>query len=167
MRVPVPIRSTPNLIALAVTALAAVAITVWSSVPMSGTWEYPLAGGGRPSLRHPVSFDGFSGPEPWGRWTTDDRATMTFGRVFPRRFLVVLRGHASAPNVGAPVRVCAGPVCETARFDGVPTEVRLRFSGGDGRTLTFHIPHPTAPGPGDTRRLGIGLTAVRIEELGR
>lgn len=132
---------------------------------MTGSWEYPAAKSGRASLRHPVIFSGFAGPEAWGRWTTGEKATLTFGNRLPDRFVAVVRAHAFGPNVGAPVRICAGATCATATFGETDTEARLSLRGHGSRKLTFHVPHPTVPGNGDPRALGIGLAAVRIEEV--
>lgn len=131
---------------------------------MIGSWEYPAASG-RSSLRHPVIFSGFSGPEAWGRWTTGEKATLTFGNALPEHFTAVVRAHAFGPNVGAPVRICAGASCGTATFGEADTEARVLLRGGGSRRLTFHVPHPTVPGNGDPRALGIGLAVVRIEEV--
>lgn len=131
---------------------------------MTGSWDYPATGGSRPSVRQPVVFDGFGGPEPWGRWTTSPTATLIFGRPLPARFTAVVRGHAFGPNVGAPVRICVGRSCATATFGEAAAEVRVSLRGHGSRRLTFHVPHPTAPGGGDSRSLGIGLGGVRIEE---
>jgi hypothetical protein len=160
----VSLRSVPNRIAVGITLAAALIVLLWSMRPMTGSWEYRASAGGT-SLRHPVTFEGFAEPEPWGRWTTGEKATLTFGRALPARFVAVVRAHAFGPNVGAPVRVCAGASCNTAAFEQSDTEVRLAFRAhGGSRRLTFHIPHPTAPGNDDAQTFGVGLVAVRIEE---
>jgi phosphoglycerol transferase len=148
-----------------VTVAAVAVVAVWAARPVSGPWEYRASVGGRASLRHPVTYEGFASPEPWGRWTTGEEATLTFGRALPTRFEAVLRAHAFGANAGAPIRVCAGGGCQSATFAQADTDVRLTFHvRPNSHRVTLHIPHPSAPGNGDNRRFGVGLVSVRIED---
>ena len=62
-----------------------------------------------------TSTDGFSVPEPWGRWTDGPVATLRFDLPLPSDFRVVLKvKQAVGQNLGTPVRVSVG--AETREF---------------------------------------------------
>lgn len=156
-----------NVIAAAVTFIAAAAVAVWSLLPVHRALDYRLGtavAGASLSPRHvPVGFEGFSGAEPWGRWTDEPQAAIVFGRPLPQRFALSLTGHAFGPNVGAPVEVCAADACRPVVFGGVDGTVTTTFvTHHAARRVVLHVPHPTTPNPMDHRLLGIGLVDVHV-----
>jgi hypothetical protein len=159
-----------NAAAWAITLVAAVVVAAWATSPVHRTLQYRLgtAGRGRAELSPnyvPVALSGFAPPEPWGRWTDGPTATVTVGRPLMRAFTLSMTGHAFGPNADAPVRVCAGGECETVEFTGDEAAVEATFhTRRRARRIVIHIPHPTAPGAGDHRLLGIALASIRIEE---
>lgn len=164
--------ATPHTVtAAAVTALAVLVVAAWANVPVRSL-DYHAGASGRPRTLSaptavPILYDGFAAAEPWGRWSDGDTAAVRFGRPLPRDFELTMTARAFGANAGAPVRVCAGSVCEQVRLEERDTTVSAAFSDvGRVRRLVFHIPHPTAPGGADERRLGIGLVSLHIEEAG-
>ena len=47
-----------------------------------------------------VAVDGFSTPEPWGRWTDRERATVSFPQPLPESFHIDIELQGFGPNVG-------------------------------------------------------------------
>lgn len=167
----VPRPRTPNQAAAVVTALAVVAVAAWSARPLDGALHHRLGEGGQERLllapmQSPVLYEGFGAAEPWGRWTIGETASITFGRPLSSRVAVTVHGHAFGPNVGQPVRLCLGKECQSAVFTGETTAVRVLFEHNSthARRVVIHVPHPTAPGTADTRRLGLGVASIEAFE---
>ena len=165
--------SLPNRVAAGTTLVAVLTVALWASRPVDGAMEFGLGSSGRSRaqlspLHVPVRFEGFYGSEPWGRWTEGDTAHIRFGRPVPADFRLVVRGRAFGPNVDAPVRVCVEDECQLVRLAAQDRRVQLEFRGhGGARRVTFHIPHPSSPGNGDDRQLGIGIVSLRVEDAAR
>lgn len=114
-----------------------------------------------------VSDEGLSFAESWGVWSQADTVTFGFSEPFPAKFSVALTGYAFGRNAGREFVVQAGT--EERRFTlGTQEETRvLQFSNTSGaRSLRIRVPAAVSPKEmgmsSDARRLGIGITAMRI-----
>jgi hypothetical protein len=137
---------------------------------------FKAGGSGTPYLR-----DGWSGPEGGGVWSRDLRATVEIPISPAQRTLdhaaLQVAAFAFLPTV-SPFRTVTvsvpGGVSETFKF-GLTTAIRHDFllplpaeaMKGDTLRVTFDIPDAKSPrelglGDADTRKLGVGLEAVRI-----
>lgn len=111
--------------------------------------------------------EGLSFPEPWGVWSDGDTVKFGFSAPFPAKFELRLRAHAFGGNAGKEFVVQVGN--EERRFTlGAQNELKvLELSNPEGaKTLVFRIPAPVSPKElgmsDDARRLGIGITEMRI-----
>ena len=136
---------------------------------------FKAGGTGAPYLR-----EGWSGPEAAGVWSDDYRATVeipispaqrTMGRA---SLQVAAFGFLPPESPFRTVTVSAGGVSETYKL-GLTTSLRHDFLlnlppealKGDKLVVTFDIPDAKTPkelglSKDDTRRLGVGLEAMRI-----
>jgi glycosyltransferase involved in cell wall biosynthesis len=113
---------------------------------------------------------GLSDPEPWGRWTDDDRVVIAFEAPLPSpcRLRIKIR-QVFGPNVGQMMGIRVG----TADFMHVLTAGRQTVSvivngekGPRADQLEIVVPAPTSPRAlgwsDDSRRLGVALWSVEI-----
>lgn len=114
-----------------------------------------------------VADRGFATAEPWGVWSKEDTASFTFSEPFPQKFTLQLRGYAFGRNVGREFTVQIGD--EERRFTLSTENDVHEFDFTNTRqvkSLTIHVPAAVSPkemGIGnDARRLGIGITEMRI-----
>lgn len=117
-----------------------------------------------------VDVAGIASHESWGRWTNGPVAVIRFDRPLPPKFTLSVTGAAFGPNLGQPVQFISGGVTQTAMFTnelgkGQPQERRMSFAlAQPSDRIEIRVPHPTAPGAGDTRQLGIALLRLQIFE---
>ncbi len=132
-------------------------------IPMSE----PIQFADREFPRYVARVEGFSGREPWGRWTDGPVARIRFVQPLPPRFTLALDiARVYGPNRDQPVGVRIGDEERTFTAGG-PATVEFAF---DLRhpvdTIEFAIPQPASPysrgESGDRRALGIGLGALHI-----
>jgi phosphoglycerol transferase len=117
-----------------------------------------------------VELHGFSGAEPWGRWTDGPEARVSLARRLPECVEVALLAKAFGPNVGQEVTLAAGASVGRVRLSGDLEERRLALCGAQGTSeLRIGIPQPTSPrslGQGDDpRRLGVGVRRIVLRAL--
>ncbi|QJR16504.1 DUF7024 domain-containing protein [Usitatibacter palustris] len=115
---------------------------------------------------------GVSGAESWGRWTDANlapAASFRFDRALPKSFTLELKATGLGPNAYQPVKIRAGSVERTLTL-GNPAKAsyRVEFSGVDVDTIEIVPPAPIRPGEvspqnPDTRKLGLGLTSLKIQ----
>lgn len=138
--------------------------------------QFKAGGSGTPYLR-----EGWSGPEGGGVWSQDPRATVEIPISPAQRTLdhaaLEVAAFAFLPTV-SPFRTVTvsvpGGASETFKF-GLTTAIRHDFllplpaeaMKSDTLRVTFDIPDAKSPrelglGDADTRKLGVGLEAVRI-----
>jgi hypothetical protein len=115
-----------------------------------------------------AKVEGMSGYEPWGRWSQANLVTIKFKQPLPSKFVLVIVGGAYGPNIGKPIKVKAGTVMKEIVFTSDPFKQpnthRIDFQlDAPVDTIEFSVPQPTQPPSGDLRKLGIGLTALKIE----
>lgn len=123
------------------------------------------------------SVIGMSTIETWGRWTdsneSDAPATTTFffKKPLPKKFTLQIEAQAFGPNIDQPIIVKIGS--EKATFSLKNSKlnlVTLNLSNpDDSSTIDIIIPKPTSPKQlnvksDDTRKLGIGLSTLKIIE---
>lgn len=116
----------------------------------------------------PRCLTGFGGPEPFGRWTTAERATVSLPARLPETFDVTLVCQTFGPNVGRDLTITAGDCVRTVRLtDPHEQSYTVSFEGvGNASHLELLVPAPTSPralGVGDDdRRLGIALGMISV-----
>jgi len=126
------------------------------------------------------SIVGFSGEEPWGRWTDATKspsAKIKFRVSLPRSFTLVLNAQAFGPNANVPVTIritTSDPLAKS-----VEQEIFLKTTTSDHRldfsiraipnadTIEIIPPHPTAPhtlnsASDDFRLVGVGVSSIKI-----
>jgi phosphoglycerol transferase len=148
-----------------------------AATPMGSSYEATLAEGidftkpGYP--RFVKEVQGMSGEEPWGRWTDANlapTARFRFDKPLPKAFTLELRATGLGPNAYQPVKIRAGSVEREVTLGNPAKEsYRVAFAGVEGDTLEIVPPAPilpreVTPQSTDTRRLGVGLTTLRIVE---
>lgn len=132
-------------------------------IPMSE----PIQLADRDFPRYVARVEGFSGREPWGRWTDGPVARIRFAQPLPPRFTLALDiARVYGPNRDQPVGVRIGDEERTFTADG-PATVEFAFDlRRPADTIEFAIPQPASPysrgESGDRRALGIGLGALHI-----
>ncbi len=148
---------------------------------MKPIYEASLAEGidfkrpGYPEFLKAVS--GMSTRETWGRWTDSNESdvpsttTFVFKKPLPRKFAIELEAQAFGPNIDQPVLVKIGSEKETFTLkDAQLKVVTLHFTNpNDSNAIDIFIPQPTSPKQlnvksDDTRKLGIGITSLKIIE---
>lgn len=141
--------------------------------PLAPRYEATLAEGidfkkpGYPSFLAEVS--GMSTMyEPWGRWSEGGRVAFKFKQPLPTNFTLVVHGGAFGPNTGQPIKVKAGTVVKEIIFSSdpfqAPSSHRLNFQlDAPVSLIEITVPQPSQPSNGDTRKLGIGIIALKVE----
>lgn len=115
------------------------------------------------------SIRGLSFAEAWGRWSDGDRIVIRFSSPLPSSFSLSLSGVAFGPNVGEPINVAVGSMAVDFFFTADAVERIVKFENPhNSDEISIKIPKPTAPRDlglsDDSRRLGIGLSTIRIIE---
>jgi SAM-dependent methyltransferase len=131
----------------------------------------------------PVGISGFCDAEPWGRWTNGDVARIDFAQPLPKQFVLELQvDHVYADNSAKPTRiVIADAVIADAVIADAVVECLFNRSGqtyeipvttnGQATAIEIHLPAAQSPAErdgnvnGDRRKLGIGISAIRVREL--
>jgi len=118
----------------------------------------------------PTLLTGFAAPEPFGRWTTGQLATVDLPEPLPSSFRLTITCQAFGPNVGRDLVVQAGGCDSAVRLvDHAARSYVAAFAGvaPGTRRITFRVPAPASPrecGVGeDDRRLGIALADLRVD----
>ena len=115
-----------------------------------------------------IAVDGFSSPEPWGRWTDRERATVSFPQPLPESFHIDIELQGFGPNVGRHLVVEYAGVQQTLVIPDVRSTFTLAFSNiqRTGQDISLVIPEPTSPRAlgigGDERTLGVGLITMVV-----
>jgi phosphoglycerol transferase len=118
------------------------------------------------------SVKGFSGVEPWGRWSDRNLShsvRIDFSSPLPQKFTLVLAAHAYASNAGKPIKVLIGSHEYEVTLASMTSEVRLKvdLQGDSVDAISFFPPTPVSPNKlgagGDVRKLGIGFVSLRIQ----
>jgi len=133
-----------------------------------------------PPFEAPIAFDqqtlpafvaaisGFSGWEPWGRWTDGPLAKVSLMRPLPRAFtLRIETAMAMLQSSQTDIRVRIGTVERTFRVGTAPTTVEIPFTlDGDANAIELQIPNPVSPfelgTSADRRKLGIGMRSITV-----
>ena len=123
------------------------------------------------------SVSGMSTTETWGRWTDSNESdapsttTFVFKNPLPRKFAIQLETQAFGPNIDQPILIKIGNEKETFVLkDSQLSVVTLHFTNpNDSNAIDIVIPKPTSPKQlnvksDDTRKLGIGITTLKIIE---
>jgi hypothetical protein len=114
-----------------------------------------------------VGEQGLSFAEPWGVWSDGDVVRLEFSTAFPSRFQLRLGAHAFGHNAGKEFVVQVGEA-EQRFVPAAQNEERVfEFTNAGGaKTLVLRVPAAVSPKElgmsGDPRRLGIGITELRI-----
>lgn len=113
---------------------------------------------------------GVSGREDWGRWTDGPTATFKFKDPLPKKFTLLVEAGTIGDNLGKPIKFRVGSVEKEAVFKvdiGNPRIATLHFNSEEpGNTLIIIIPSPSKS-PTDDRKLGLGLTTMKIDTSGK
>ena len=125
--------------------------------------------GVEPDPRIVEGVDGLSRVEPWGRWSDAKRVIIRFAQPLPRQAGVVLTGRAYDVNANLPFRMLVGGQVREFKLGWLNSEIALRFdTDGTARSIEIEVPQPVSPEergyPGDSRKLGIGLTEIAITD---
>ncbi len=133
-----------------------------------------------PPIDAPIQFDirnlssvvrevsGFSGWEPWGRWTEGPIARIRFERSLPQRFTLKIETTlAMPPNASPDIVVRAGSTEQRFRVGTGPTSVEIPMTlAAPADTIELLIPAPTSPRElgmsDDPRKLGIGIKTMTV-----
>lgn len=112
----------------------------------------------------------FFPPEPWGTWSIGERVVFNFSKPLPRRFYLILEARAYGPNLNKDFMVSIGGVFTSFQVNSFPEFVEKKIlidNPSKFSRLEIIVPNPTSPsslGSGsDDRKLGIGLSKLRIE----
>ena len=154
-----------------VAATAAAPVTPPAAPPAAERYPATPAEGidfrkpGYPTFLAAVS--GLSGHEPWGRWSDGGIVTFQFTQPLPTHFTLILTAQAYGPNIGAPIKVKAGPSEQTLTLTAEAQTHRLDFTlATPTDRLEFLIPHPISPADlqqgEDPRKLGVGLVTLQL-----
>ena len=154
-----------------VAATAAASVTPPPAPPAAERYPATLAEGinfgkpGYPAFLATVS--GLSGHEPWGRWSEGEIVVFQFAEPLPTRFTLALTARAYGPNIGAPIKVKAGPSEQTLTLTAEAQTHRLSFTlTAPTDRLEFLIPQPISPADlqqgEDPRKLGVGFIKLQI-----
>ena len=120
--------------------------------------------------------EGLSVTESWGGRFTDANLAPTakvhFTQPLPDKFVLLITTGASGPNLNKPVKVKVGQA--EAQFvvaeEWKPQTFRLQIElTSPADTIEIEPPNPTSPASagtqgGDTRKLGLSLRALQIEQ---
>lgn len=112
---------------------------------------------------------GFSNPEPWGRWTVGEKATLTFNNPLPRQFELQILVHAAfGPNANKPVKLKIGESEHTFEVSTPDQIISIPVSlSTDTKVVEIILPEPTSPkslgGSGDARKLGIAISKISLQ----
>lgn len=112
---------------------------------------------------------GFASLEPWGRWTVGDRASVTFRRLLPPKFRVVLSVQGFGPNINKPLKIRVGSEEHEILIPEKMQSVAVDFSEVDAfaNQVLFSIPDAKSPQElnvsADPRKLGVGIKELRLE----
>ena len=111
---------------------------------------------------------GFSGSEPWGRWTDGEKAVLTFNSPLPKHFDLAIVVHAAyGPNANKPVKLKIGETERTFVIATPDQTITLPVSlTGETKSLEILLPAATSPKSSgaseDLRRLGIAISKISI-----
>ena len=131
--------------------------------------DTPIELGSRSLPAAIAAIRGFSGAEPWGRWTEGPLARVDFVVPLPQKFLLRIDVAMATPcNVDKDIRVGAGSAEGRFRLRAIgPTtiEVPMRLATA-ATSIELDIPCPTSPRElgwsTDARPLGIGIKSITI-----
>ena len=157
-----------------VAATAAAPVTPPAAPPAADRYPATLAEGidfrkpGYPTFLAAVS--GLFGHEPWGRWSEGETVVFQFAEPLPTRFTLALTARAFGPNIGAPIKVKAGPSEQTLTLTAEAQTHRLNFTlAAPTDRLEFHVPQPISPAElklsDDPRKLGVGFVTLQLETV--
>lgn len=110
---------------------------------------------------------GLSSAEAWGTWSTSDVVTFDYTMPLPEKFTMYLVGYAFGPNAGKDFSAQIGDNIIKFKLGDTNEERALEFiNPARLKTIKIIIPAATSPKSlglsNDERRLGIGLTQLRI-----
>jgi phosphoglycerol transferase len=117
-----------------------------------------------------AEITGLSGREPWGRWSDANLAptvTIHLKHPLPSRFILSISGQTAQKGVLSTVRI--GGFKEDFFIQDIGDEVSIPVKLDSPQQVLELIPsHPLSPKEldlnGDTRKLGIGLTTLKIQQ---
>ncbi len=117
-----------------------------------------------------VELPGFSGAEPWGRWTDGVEAKLVLPRRLPACLELELEARAFGPNVGQLVTIQGGESTVQIAFSAELESRRVMLCGLRGaRELRLRPARPTSPRSlgqsQDARQLGIGVARISLRAL--
>lgn len=123
---------------------------------------------GYPDFLKEVS--GISGPEGWGRWTDANlgqTATLRFAQALPAHFTLNLKVRDFfGVNANKEIVVQVGGQKQTfVLLPEMDQEVKLAFDAvANADTIEIIAPGASTPTASDSRKLGIGLISLSIQE---
>lgn len=111
---------------------------------------------------------GVSGYEPWGRWSDDKLVSFRFKQPLPEKFTLVVNGGAIGPNIGKTFKIKVGLEEKEIVFKSdpfkEPTMQRIVFAPSTpSDTIQITVPEPSQASNNDTRKLGLGMISLKIE----
>lgn len=106
--------------------------------------------------------------EPWGTWSSGNSVSLEFLQPLPAKFTARLVASAFGPNAGKEFVAHVGDSAIGFTLENIPRERVLEFQNpARSATISIDVPIPTSPKElglsADERKLGIGLTKLRIE----
>jgi phosphoglycerol transferase len=121
-----------------------------------------------------IEVAGVSGREDWGRWTDGNlgpAAKFRFNKPLPKKFVLELQANAIGGNVGQPIKIRVGNLEKTIVVKNLPDQTIYQVNFDEvASTDTMEIipPSPFLPKDADqkitdTRKLGVGLIALKIK----
>jgi phosphoglycerol transferase len=117
-----------------------------------------------------TEVSGISGPEGWGRWTDSNlgqTATLRFAQSLPAHFTVNLKVRDFfGVNANKEIVVQAGAQKQTfVLLPEMDQDVKLTFDAvANADTIEIKAPGTSTPTDSDSRKLGIGLISLSIQE---
>jgi hypothetical protein len=115
-----------------------------------------------------IALEGFSGLEPFGRWTDGDVARVRFAQPLPRHFTLRFRGHAYAGNPDKSVDIHVGGVRRASvtltPFDAdYSVDLESAWLANDVEFMIHNAQSPKAIGESaDGRRLGVAFSYIEV-----
>jgi phosphoglycerol transferase len=117
-----------------------------------------------------TEVSGVSGPEGWGRWTDSNlgrAATLRFSQALPAHFTLNLKVRDFfGVNANKEIVVQAGGQKQTfVLLPEMDQDVKLTFDAvANADTIEIVAPGASTPTASDSRKLGIGLISLSIQE---
>lgn len=107
-----------------------------------------------------------------GRWSIGPLISIKFSRLLPKQFKLIIEGGGYGPNIGEPIKIKIGKLEQTFKFLQPPKlekneKIILHYSlRRKTNLIEIKVPKPICP-PNDNREIGIALSYLKVEPIGK